>query len=212
MHGVVRLLAAELSATALDASAAETNAWIATHPSSADPYIRTLLMLVLCVYGRHDLAFAQSEAIGERLFRIVPFVHVADHTFLRGLAAAALASAAAGRERRRFVHAVRRSSRSLSRWARGSSDFAHMVLALDAESARLRSKHERARTLYQRAVQQARRQGFSHHAALILERQASLLRALRRDFEADAAQAEAAALYREWGAVFKANELAGLGA
>jgi tetratricopeptide (TPR) repeat protein len=209
MHAVYRLLLVELSDAALEAHVAETDEWIATHSSSADPFIRTLLMLVLCVHGRHDLAFAQSEALGERLFRIVPFVHVADHTFLRGLAAAALAGDVRVRRRSRWVRVVRRSARLLERWARrGSSDFAHMVLALEAERARLRGKAERARTLYQRAVQQARKQRFPHHAALIHERRASHLRALRRDSESVAALAEAEALYREWGALPKANALA----
>jgi hypothetical protein len=165
-------------------------------------------MLALCVHGRCDLAFAQSEALGARLFRIVPFVHVADHTFLRGYAAAVLAERVAGRACRRLVRAVRRSSRRIDSWARGSTDFRHMALMLEAEGARLRGKRERARTLYQRAGQQARMQGFPHHAALIHERRASLLRALRRDSESDLALAEAAALYREWGALPKANALA----
>jgi hypothetical protein len=48
------------------------------------PYASTVWMLVLCVLGRHELAFAESERIAERLLRICPFVHVADHTFYRG--------------------------------------------------------------------------------------------------------------------------------
>jgi hypothetical protein len=207
MHAVYRLLLAELSQAELEQQLAESDAWIALHPSSADPFIRTLWLLVLCVHGRHDLAFRQSEALGERLFRISPFVHVADHTFLRGLAAAGLASAAHGATRRAYVRAVARSLRRLRRWARGGSDFVHMALVLEAERARLRGRFERARTLYAQSALQARKQGFPHHAALVHERHADLLLALRRDTESSAVLRDAAALYREWGAQPKADAL-----
>ncbi len=207
MHAVYRLLLDAGAHASLERHVAESDAWIASHPSSADPFIRTLWLLVLCVYGRHDLAFCQSEALGERLFRISPFVHVADHTFLRGLAAAALASAARGATRRTYVRAVGQSLRRLRRWARGGPDFVHMALVLEAERARLRGRFERARSLYAQSALQARKQGFPHHAALVHERHADLLVALRRDSEASAALRDAAALYREWGAQPRADAL-----
>jgi hypothetical protein len=208
MHAVYRLLLEELAPGSLECHVAESDAWIASHPSSADPFIRTLWLLVLCIHGRHDLAFRQSEALGERLFRISPFVHVADHTFLRGLAAAALASGAHAAPRRAYVRAVRQSLRRLRRWARGGPDFVHMALVLEAERARLRRRFERARTLYAQSALQARKQGFPHHAALVHERHADLLLELRRDSESNAALRDAAALYREWGAQHKADALA----
>jgi tetratricopeptide (TPR) repeat protein len=191
----------------LEAQVAASDAWIASHPSSADPYIRTHWLFVLCVLGRYDLAFAQSEALGERLFRIVPFVHVADHTLHRGLAAAELALHAGGRSRRRYVRALRESLRRMRRWADSGPDFVHMQTVLEAELARLSSRFEAARKLYQRAVVRAREQRFPNHAALIQERHARLLLALRRDSEAELALREAAALYHEWGALPKVDAL-----
>ena len=208
MHAVYRLLLLELSNAELERHVADSDAWIASHPSSADPFIRTLWLLVLCVHGRHDLAFGQSEALGERLFRISPFVHVADHTFLRGLAAAALAARAPRAQRRTFVRAVHQSLRRLRRWARGGPDFVHMALVLEAERARLRGRQDAARKLHVQAALHARTQGFSHHAALVHERHADLLLALRRYSDASAALRDAAVLYREWGALPKANALA----
>jgi tRNA A-37 threonylcarbamoyl transferase component Bud32 len=207
MHAAYRLLRVELSDGELERHVAESDAWIASHPSSADPYIRTLWLLVLCVHGRYDLAFDQSETLGERLFRIVPFVHVADHTFLRGLAAGALAADVRGATRTAYVRVVRQSLRRMRRWARGGPDFVHMALVLGAERARLRSHFDRARMLYVQGAQQARKQGFLHHAALVQERHASLLLALRRYTESSAALRDAVALYREWGAQPKADAL-----
>ena len=186
---------------------AESDAWIATHSSSAEPYLRTFWLLVLCVFERHDLAFAQSEAIGERLFRVVPFVHVADHTFYRGLAAAALAADAPRRPASRHRRALVRCRKLLRRWARNGPDFVHMARLLEAEQARLRGRHDLARRTFEQAAREALDQQFVHHAALAHERRASLLLALRRETEAGAALQEAAALYRQWGATARAAQL-----
>ncbi len=203
-HGVYRLLSAQKAD--IERRLAESDAWIATHVNSAEPYLRTFWLMVLCVFGRHELAFAQSEAIGERLFLVVPFVHVADHIFYRGLAAAGAAADAPGRASR-YRRALRRCHRLLRRWARNGPDFVHMATLLEAEQARLRGRDGVARAGFERAAQQAREHQFLHHAALAHERRASLLAALRRETEASAALREAAALYREWGASPKAAQL-----
>jgi hypothetical protein len=209
MHAVYRLLLLDVDDPALERHVAESDVWIESHPSSADPYIRTLWLLVLCVHGRYDLALEQSDALGDRLYRIVPFVHVADHVFLRGFAAAALATSESGKDPRRWMRALRESLRRLRGWARSGPDFVHMVLLLEAECARHRGSVESARLLYQQAAVQARKQSFLHHAALIHERRGSLLLGLRRYTESESAIADAVALYREWGALPKANALAG---
>jgi hypothetical protein len=83
-----------------------------------------------------------------------------------------------------------------------------MAGLLDAERARLRGDHARARSLYEQAAQRARRQDFIHHAALAHERRASMLTRLRRDTEAAQAVRATIALYQEWGARAKVAELA----
>jgi hypothetical protein len=202
-HGVYRLLLAH-EPEELERRLAESDAWIAAHPSSAEVYLRTFWLLVLCVLGRHDLAFAQSEALGEKLFRIAPFVHIADHLFYRGLCAAVLASDGRGARYRRVL---RRCRAELRRWARDGPDFVHMATFLDAEHARLRGNQRVARAAYERAAQEARQQQFPHHAALAHERRAAFLTSLRRETEASAALEEAVALYREWGATSKLAQL-----
>jgi tRNA A-37 threonylcarbamoyl transferase component Bud32 len=197
----------EGSAADLERALGESDARLAVERGSGEPYLRTLWMLVLCVRGHHDLAFAQSQALGERLFRIVPFVHVADHTFYRGLAAAALATPARGWTRRRYARALARSLRMLRRWERDGPDFAHMALLLQAERARLRGDTCRARSLYEQSAQRAQHQEFVHHAALAHERRGRMLLDLRRETEAAAALRDASGLYRDWGALPKAEEL-----
>jgi hypothetical protein len=192
----------------LEAALAESDAWIAANGSaSAEVYIRTLWMLVLCVHDRFDLALAQSDRIGDRLFAIVPYVHVVDHTFLRGLAAAAVATQARGPARTRHARDVARCRRRLRRWARHGPDFVHMETLLAAEQARLRGDASRARALYDEAAQRAREQDYTHHAALACERQGRMLAELRRETAAGVSLREATALYAKWGALAKAEAL-----
>jgi hypothetical protein len=207
VYGVYKLLYACPSESEIERGATDLEATLRGGSASAEVYARTLRCMVLCVYGRYDLAFAQSETLGKRLFRVAPFVHVADHTFYRGLAAAELATLARGRARWRLRRALGTSLRRLRFWAKAGPDFVHMVQFLEAESARLRGRLAVARSLYERAAQRARQQEFPHHAALAHERRGRMLAAQRRGTEASAAIREAIALYRLWGARDKADAL-----
>jgi hypothetical protein len=156
-HRPYRLLSAhDLSALETEIAASESE--IGASRGSVEPYARTAWLMVLCVYGRFDLAFAQSEALGERLFSLVPYIHVADHCFYRGLGAAELAGPANGAVRRRYRRALRESLRRLRRWAKGGPDFAHMVQLLEAEQARLAGNSRRARAFYEKAARRATEQ------------------------------------------------------
>jgi hypothetical protein len=201
------LQASDAGAVALDAELAATEVELSSGGGNAETYARTLWMMVLCVYGRWELALAQSERMGERLFQISPYVHIADHTFYRGLAAAALAEQTRGLTRWQHRRRLRTCARRLQRWERAGVDFAHMALGLEAERARLAHNDRRARILYEKATRRAREQQFPNHAALLQERLGSMLGLQRRRTEASAALAQAAALYREWGAADKAAAL-----
>ncbi len=191
----------------LERALAESDARIAAARDGTEVHARTLWLQVLCVYGRFDLAFAESEKLGDRLFRVVPVGHVVDHTFNRGLAGADRGGAGrhdAGRYRRE----LRRALRKLRRWARHGPDFVHMAALLAAEHERLCGRSAGARALFEQAAQGARQQSFPHHAALACERRARMLAEQRREIEAASAFRDAIALYREWGAVPKADALA----
>jgi hypothetical protein len=190
----------------LDAAVAESHARSA-RAGTALHYTTTLWLLVLCIYRRHDLAFAQSEARLADVFRVMPFVHTADFMLYRGLAAAALATQAHGPVRRRRVRVLGQCLARMRRWAKAGPDFVHMEALLDAERARLRGAEERARSLYEQAAQRALAQEFTHHAALAYESRAQMLIERRRETEAAASRAQAANLYRDWGALPKAAQL-----
>ncbi len=199
------LSARECNERSLRAELADSDAELARYQGSAEPYVRTLWMMVLCVHGGWALALEQSEALGDRLFRTVPFVHVADHMFYRGLAAAALATTAASAQRRLHRKTLRSSLRRLKRWARDGPDFAHMALLLDAERMRLAGVERPARALYERAAQGAEHQEFTQHAALAHERLGRMHVDLGRHAQAALELGKASALYQTWGAQGKTD-------
>jgi predicted ATPase len=204
----LRLLAGS-DLSSLESELAAGEAELTAAGGSVGPYARTAWLMALCVHGRWDQALSQSEALGERLFYRVPYVHVADHCFYRGLAAAALAGSR-GAARIRHRRTLRTSLRRLRRWANAGPDFAHMVHLLEAEQARLARDPRRARALYEKAAQRAMQQQFPHHAALARERLALMYFDLRRRAEGTSVLLQAIALYEAWGSPAKVMQLRGI--
>lgn len=207
VHRAYRLLLSNEGTGVIDEILDTLDAEVRMAKGSAAPYIRTFCMLIRSVQGRYELSWDQSEALGGRLERVVPFVHVADHTFLRGLAAAELATRARGRQRRRYRQALRKAKKSLRSWSERGPDFVHMYTFLEGESVRLRKQVARARELYGRAAARAEQQGFLHHAALAYERRSAMLEATRQKIEADRERRRAITFYSRWGAVFKVQAM-----
>ncbi len=205
-HRVYRLLL-DPDPASLDAELAESDSWIGADGGSAEVYIRTFWMLLFCVHGRFERALEQSEQVHRRMYQIAPYVQVADHTFLRGVAAAVVATPLRGSARRRALHSLAGCVRRLHAWSQHGPDFVHMEMLLRAEQARLAGDSNRARALYDKAAQRAKEQDYIHHAALACERRGRMLGALRRETEAGASLRESIALYAKWGAAPKAEAL-----
>jgi hypothetical protein len=165
-------------------------------------------ILVLCYFGEYATAARESE-------RFAPEINTAtagggaicEYALFRGLSAAALAQTAAGAPRRRQQRILKQSLGQLRIWASRGPDFVHMQQFLEAEQAALRGAVPQALRAYTQAAQRAREHGFRHHAALIHERQAALLRRRNRTTESIAALRQALELYREWGATAKVGAL-----
>ena len=202
---IYQLLTEEQPRAEVERRIGESDAWIRANPNFGEMNIRTLWMMVLCVRGEFDLAFAQSEQLAPNVFRSHPF---GDYTFYRGLSAAALADAdSSPAARRRARRALRQSLRLMRRWARDGPDFVHMARLLEAEWMRLRGRAGAAQRLYEEVAQRAGQQHFPHHAALAHERHACMLAAGRRKIEARRVLRQAIARYRDWGARVKADAL-----
>jgi len=162
----------------------------------------------LCFLGSWRRALRFAERVEPYVLDVIAMcTHVADFEFFRGMAAAVLCVPTRGWLRGPHAKTLRRSRRLLDRWAAFNPDFVHMLLGLDAERLRLRGKREAAITLYERAIEQAIRQGYIHHAALFRERRSELLRCLTRGVHAERDLQSAIALYTQWGAEAKVSML-----
>ncbi len=201
------LQGAELDAQALESDLGDYDRLTLTIRCSSEPEIRTVWMLVLCVYRRFDLAYAVSEALGSRLFQVSPWVHVADHLLYRGLAVSELAKQRRRAVRRRDLRSLRAAHRWLRDWAHRGPDFLHMAVLLEAELCILGGDGEAALRAYRHAADRARQAQFRHHAALAEEQLARCLLGLGRMDDARAAAFAARDLYADWGAEAKLLEL-----
>jgi len=180
-------------------------------------HARTLWMLALCVLDDPAAVLEQAHRSGDPP---ASGTLEADWRFYRALAAAALLRALddptpPARWAERWLHRLRgrhgRSARALRRqfredrrrllrWARRGSDFLHMAQFIEAERAWLRGRWSSALRLYEQTSHLALQRGYLHHAALAQQRQAGLLRSLRRETEAARARSQSVAHYQQWGA------------
>jgi len=176
-------------------------------PCSSEPEIRTVWLLVLCVVRRFERALEVSDALGERLYHVSPWVHVADHLLFRGIAASEVAKHAGGRVRRQRLRQLRVAQAWLRERSHRGPDFLHMTMLLDAE----RHVHQRnahaAVLAYQRSAERALQEGFVHHAALAYEQQGWFEVSCGKPEEARKSFFSAAGLYAGWGALAKSNAL-----
>ncbi len=194
----------------LDELVGEVDEWLESNDGRSDIHCRTLLLILLCVLGRYDLAFAQSQAVFQRLFRVLPNVHIADHVLFRGLAAAELARTSGHLRGVRYVFALRACLSRMRRWARGGPDFLHMLMLLQAKRAEAWGHTRRADLMLARAAERARKQNFPNHAALAHEARATLLRRQNRLVDSESALRDAIDAYEIWGVQWKVSQLCAL--
>jgi len=172
---------------------------------ASDVWSVTLKTLILCVFGRFEELWQESEALGVRVFRETPYAYFPQHLLYRGIAAAALMSS--GPRTKLHARALRQAIRLVGQWSNYGPDFAHMEELLRAEHARVRGRVEEAHRRYEKAARGALSQDFPHHAAIAKERRALLLIQLRRDTEGIRILQQAQGLYEAWGAVTKVELL-----
>ncbi len=202
-----RLLLELQDSAALESQAGEIEAWLSVHPGAGETFVRTFWVMTLCIFGRARLAFEQSERVGVRLLRGLPFVHIADHMFYRGVAASSLAWDSRGASRSRYLRELRAARAWLSRWARYSPDLVHMEGFLAAEVSDHRGRREESKRLYERCFERAVSRGFLHMAALASERGAQAAARHERRSLLSADLGMATQFYQRWGATGKVELL-----
>ncbi len=124
---------------------------------------------------------------------------------------AVLRAAAAGHlSPARARRLIRTDRRALERWSKaGAPERRYRVLWIDGQEAVLREKPHEALRLFEQALELARTAGIRHDAALIAEHAAEAAGSTGQQTLRRAFLEQAIAAYRQWGANFKADQLAG---
>ncbi len=170
-------------------------------------YIRTLSVLVLCVYGRFSSATLHADSVFDRVFRSQPHICMVHLLLYRGIALAERAWSGSASALWRSAQQLRRSSKLLNRWVSSGPDFPHMICMLEAELHGLRGRLDQAGSLYTRAARLAAHQEFVHHVALAHERHGELLARHNQLTAAHTCFDQARDAYGAWGAMAKVHQL-----
>jgi len=161
---------------------------------------------VFCYCGRFRSAEALRPYFGLSAFAANPAAHV-DYGMLRAICTGALCEQSGFLARYKAAWSLDLLRIESARRTQENPDFVHMNQVIRAEIARLRGRASNALLFYQQAAQRASERGYPHHAALILERRASLLMEKRRKLEGAAALRSAIGFYEQWGALARVREL-----
>jgi predicted ATPase/serine phosphatase RsbU (regulator of sigma subunit)/tRNA A-37 threonylcarbamoyl transferase component Bud32 len=154
--------------------------------------------------------FKRSLALAEAALPLMPGMYfVTEHALYRSLARAALLIDVPDAERAAEMEVLRKEEETFRRWAEASpSNHGHRHALVAAELAALAGEHDRAIDLYDKAISQARENGFIQHEALGNELAGKFHLRRRRVQVARGYLQEAWYAYQQWGAKAKLKQLA----
>ncbi|WP_212499805.1 AAA family ATPase [Bradyrhizobium lablabi] len=159
------------------------------------------------LFGSFSEARRYSDAADAGIKTIVNQIIVVEHYFYRGLISAALMRQD-GTDRAALWTALRRCSAKLARYAKNCPEnFASHHHLLQAETASVGGRNERAAVLFDEAAALARQQTFHQIEALANELAGERYLASNRERVASTYLLAARKCYVQWGAFAKANQL-----
>ncbi len=165
-------------------------------------------MLTQYLWRRFDEAWATSQISARHLKESPGMLHAAEHWFLTGLIAAALADRGTGGNRRRMIGTLRTAHRSFAKWAsRCPHNFLHKERVLAGELARTSGAREAALSAFEQAAAAATEFGYLQIAALAHELTARVHESTGLPRDALKPRESAHDLFRRWGATAIANRL-----
>ncbi|MBU1168766.1 MAG: AAA family ATPase [Proteobacteria bacterium] len=136
-------------------------------------------------------------------------LHVAEANYYTSLAIAALYPNLSSGEKRKYSCIMGRNQSQMKRWSKNCPEnFEHKYLLVEAERARLKGKHNKALSLYDRAIRSAHDNGYLQNEAMANELAARLMLECDHIDDARHFMKEAHYGYIRWGATAKAEDLA----
>ena len=171
-------------------------------------YYYVLKLQLSFLYEEYAQALDMARAAEERLASALSQYFTTELQFYGCLTLLALLPAAAEGDRERYAATLCRYQDTLARWAESCpATHLHKQLLVSAEQARLDGDELAAMRLYDRAIEEARRNGFLHHEALASELCAKFHLAGGRLKIARLYLTEAYHRYSSWGAMAKLQQL-----
>ncbi len=164
---------------------------------------------ILCFLARDFQGAGQAAKSAEKYLNGVrSMTYIPTWHFYSSLAGLADISGKSLIERRRILKRVGTSRKKMKKWAdHAPMNYSHKYLLMEAETARVLGRDLRAMELYDRAIEQAGRNGFLHEEAVANELAAWYYLSRGKARIAGAYLSEARNCYLKWGATEKVRDL-----
>ncbi|MCP4691331.1 MAG: GAF domain-containing protein, partial [Desulfobacterales bacterium] len=170
-------------------------------------------LVYLCLFGRFEEALAAARICEETqcLEALLGSKYSAEHNFHHSLALLDLCAGADEATRGAHLARVAENQEKMKRWARHAPmNFEHKYLLIEAEKKALEEETRESLgilKLFDKAIDSAERNGFTHVQGLALERAARFCRRQNLDSVAGFYLNQALLQYRKWGAALKVKKL-----
>ncbi len=127
-------------------------------------------LILGCLFGAHEQALDNAELAERYLHSVMGIIHVPLYRFYASLTRLALARDAVGEQRQTLVEKIDASRVELEQWARSAPmNYAHKHQLVEAEYWRLIGEPDKAEACYDRSINLAVENGYTHDEALANE-------------------------------------------
>lgn len=163
---------------------------------------------VLCLYGDYEGALREADTMSVDAANVGGFFMISRSYMLDSLIRLASITQTDRRQRKRLLRQVISNQKKLLGWARNNpANFHNKYCLVEAERLRVDGREFDAHAWYDKSIQAAAQQGFIHEQALASERCGLMHMAAGRHTLGHPYLSQALALYQQWGAHGKVNDL-----
>jgi predicted ATPase/DNA-binding CsgD family transcriptional regulator len=160
------------------------------------------------LFGDYKSALSEADKMKELYDVILGFMLTAEGNFYQSLAITAAYKELSPKNRKKYCKILVSNQRQMKRWSDSCKEnYLHKYLLVAAEEARLSGRQQEAMSLYDRAVQSARENGYVQNEALANELAAEFYIASGHDKIAKVYMTDACLGYAAWGARAKVKAL-----
>lgn len=163
---------------------------------------------VLYLFGDYEAALREADAMSVDATNVGGFFMISRNYMLDSLIRLASPALTDPARRKRLLRQVASNQKKLSAWARNNpANFQNKYCLVEAERLRIDGREFDAHAWYDKSIQAAVQQGFVHEQALANERCGLMHMAAGRYTLGQPYLSQALALYQQWGAHGKVNDL-----